>query len=132
MAITVEVWLVRAHPRAVVLVLDEDDGTSRGVEVSFEERVREVAMRHGFPIIELRRDDVASRLGLASSTNAEFCRAMAKVIPSVRARLGARINGQRSDRDRHHEMSVVALAGTRAAAQLLAEIDRARSPGGRS
>lgn len=132
MAITIEVWLVRACPRVVVLVVDDEGETKRGVEVCFEDRVREVAGRHGVPLIELRRAEVASRLGLVSGTNAEFCRAMAKAVPSIGARLGGRRYGQRSDRDRHHEMSVVAFAGTRAAAGLLAEIDRARSPNGRS
>lgn len=120
----IELWFIRFRPAVAILIRDDAPTSGRSVATATAEFLRDVAARFDIRVIEFSRLDVANRLGIDAVTTAAFCREMARREPSVAKLLTTRRNGQRTDRDRHREMSVVALAGVRAAAQLLAEIDR--------
>lgn len=113
-----EAWIARmvaiTAPRLVVLVI-EDESCARRRDDHIEDQVRALCARRRIAVFEVVRQEVARSLGIGAGTTSAICRLLARREGIAMKALGPRGRGPRSERVRHWELAVVALAGIHAA-----------------
>ncbi len=107
-------------PRLVVLVA-EDEHHARKRDEPTEDMIRALGTHHHVPVLEIARSDIARTLGLTVGSTSAICRELARREGIVMRATGSRDRGPRSERARHWELAVVALAGVQAAQSIVRE-----------